>query len=244
MLPKRLHAWGMEIDTPELFEAPATPPTLPWPDHVARTGDAPRDCPHCPRLVKFRTDLRARHIGWWNAPVPGFGDPDAWLAVVGLAPGMRGANRTGRPFTGDQAGVLLYSTLAKFGLSNGDYAAHSADGVTLNGVFITNAVRCVPPANKPETAEIHACRPYLVEHLRGLPKLKVVIALGGTAHQSAVKALGGKLPKTPFGHGAVHHLHTGYTIIDSYHCSQLNTNTGRLTTPMFEAVFAAALAQR
>jgi uracil-DNA glycosylase family 4 len=229
----------MEIDTPA-----ASQPPLPWPDYAARAGDAPRDCPLCPRLVGFRHDLRARHAGWWNAPVPGFGDPQAWLAVVGLAPGMRGANRSGRPFTGDQAGVLLYTTLAKFGLSRGDYAASSDDGVQLDGVFITNAVRCVPPANKPETAEIHACRPFLVEHLRGLPDLKIVIALGGTAHQSAIKALGGKLPKTPFGHGAVHRLHTGYTVIDSYHCSQLNTNTGRLTPAMFEAVFAAALAAR
>jgi uracil-DNA glycosylase len=239
----------MEIDTaPDLPFDDATigagPPALPFPGYSPRAGDAPRDCPACPRLVKFRTDLQARHIGWWNAPVPGFGDPDAWLAVVGLAPGMRGANRTGRPFTGDQAGLLLYSTLAKFGLSTGDYGAKNDDGVTLDGVFITNAVRCVPPANKPETAEIHACRPFLVDHLRGLPKLKVIIALGGTAHQSAVKALGGKLPKTPFGHGAVHALHTGFTVIDSYHCSQLNTNTGRLTTEMFEAVFALALQHR
>lgn len=239
----------MEIDSaPDLPFDDATigagPPALPYPGYIPRTGDAPRDCPACPRLVKFRSDLQARHVGWWNAPVPGFGDPDAWLAVVGLAPGMRGANRTGRPFTGDQAGMLLYSTLAKFGLSSGDYAAKTDDGVTLDGVFITNAVRCVPPANKPESAEIHACRPFLVDHLRGLPKLKIIIALGGTAHQSAVKALGGKLPKTPFGHGAVHALHTGYTVIDSYHCSQLNTNTGRLTTPMFEAVFEAALAAR
>lgn len=236
----------MEIDNaPELaLEETIAPPALPWPGYTAHPGDAPRDCPLCPRLTKFRSDLRARHIGWWNAPVPGFGDPDAWLCIVGLAPGMRGANRTGRPFTGDQAGNLLYATLAKFGLSSGEYASKSDDGVTLDGVFISNAVRCVPPGNKPETAEIHACRPYLAEHLHSLPNLKVVIALGGTAHQSAVKALGGKLPKAPFGHGAVHALHTGYTIVDSYHCSQLNTNTGRLTTEMFESVFAQALALR
>lgn len=245
---ERLHACFMEIDTTDMFaddadNAPA-PPALPWPDYTPRDGDAPRDCPLCPRLVKFRHDLQAKHIGWWNSPVPGFGDSDAWLAVVGLAPGMRGANRSGRPFTGDQAGVLLYSTLEKYGLSSGTYAGNNADGVTLNGVFITNAVRCVPPGNKPETAEIHACRPFLVEHLRSLPKLKVIIALGGTAHQSVVKALGGKLPKTPFAHGAVHALHTGYTVVDSYHCSRLNTNTGRLTTPMFEMVFESALALR
>ena len=226
------------------LEASTQLPRLPYPGYVARDGDAPRDCPLCPRLAAMREDLRVKHTGWWNAPVPGFGDPNAWLAVTGLAPGVRGANRSGRPFTGDAAGVLLYSTLAKFGLSQGDYAANVEDGVTLDGVFITNAVRCVPPGNKPETAEIHNCRPFLVEHYRSLPNLKVIIALGGTAHQSAVKALGGKLPKTPFGHGAVHHLHTGFTIVDSYHCSQLNTNTGRLTTPMFEAVFEAALALR
>jgi len=239
----------MEIDqTPDLpFDEPdmiVGPPAEPYPNYQPRAGDAPRDCPLCPRLTKFRSDLQAKHPGWWNAPVPGFGDPDAWLCVVGLAPGMRGANRTGRPFTGDQAGHLLYGTLAKFGLSRGDYAAKNDDGVTLDGVFISNAVRCVPPGNKPETAEIHACRPYLVEHLQSLPNLKIVIALGLTAHQSAVKALGGKLPKTPFGHGAVHVLHTGYTVVDSYHCSQLNTNTGRLTTEMFEAVFESALALR
>jgi uracil-DNA glycosylase family 4 len=236
----------MEIDNaPDLpLEDAITPPTVPWPGYVAHPGDAPRDCPLCPRLIKFRTDLRARHIGWWNSPVPGFGDPAAWLCIVGLAPGMRGANRTGRPFTGDQAGNLLYATLAKFGFSSGEYASKSDDGVALDGVFISNAVRCVPPGNKPETAEIHACRPYLVDHLRSLPNLKVVIALGGTAHQSAVKALGGKLPKAPFGHGAVHALHTGYTVVDSYHCSQLNTNTGRLTTEMFESVFEKALQLR
>ncbi|MFZ4688491.1 MAG: uracil-DNA glycosylase [Polymorphobacter sp.] len=226
------------------MEIDPTAPALPWPGYTPTPGDAPRDCALCPRLAALRADAAEKHPDWWNAPVPGFGDPAAWLAVVGLAPGMKGANRTGRPFTGDHAGTLLYATLAKFGLLRGDYAAASDDGITLNGVFITNAVRCVPPGNKPDTAEIHACRPFLVEHLRGLPQLKIIIALGGTAHQSAVKALGGKLPKTPFGHGAVHALYTGYTIIDSYHCSQLNTNTGRLTTDMFESVFAQALATR
>ena len=229
----------MEIDT-----LPDAPPRLPYPGYSPRPGDAPRDCPRCPRLAAMREDLRAKHIGWWNAPVPGFGDPDAWLAITGLAPGVRGANRSGRPFTGDAAGVLLYTTLTKFGLASGAYAANVEDGMTLNGAFITNAVRCVPPGNKPETSEIHNCRPFLAEHYQGLPNLKVIVALGGIAHQSAVKALGGKLPKTPFGHGAIHALHTGYTIVDSYHCSQLNTNTGRLTTAMFEAVFEAALALR
>jgi uracil-DNA glycosylase family 4 len=207
-------------------------------------GEPPHDCPRCPRLVDYRLANRTAQPDWWNAPVPGFGDPQAWLAVVGLAPGVRGANRTGRPFTGDAAGVLLYETLTRFGLVNGTYAASSDDGISLDGVFITNAVRCVPPGNKPTTTEIHSCRPFLVDHLRALPALKVVVALGATAHQSTVKALGGKLPKTPFAHAAVHRLHTGYTVIDSYHCSQLNTNTGRLTPAMFETVFALALQHR
>ncbi len=213
-------------------------------NQLQHPGDAPRDCPLCPRLVGFRHEARAKHPDGWNSPVPGFGDSDAWLCVVGLAPGMQGANRTGRPFTGDHAGTLLFATLAKFGLSEGMYDARPDDGLTLKGAFISNAVRCVPPGNKPESAEIHQCRPFLVEQLGALPNLKVVIALGTIAHQSAVKVLGGKLPKTPFGHGAVHALHTGVTVIDSYHCSRLNTNTGRLTTPMFEAVFEAALALR
>ena len=140
------------------------------------------------------------------------------------------------------AGVLLYATLAKFGLSNGQFAASPDDGLTLNGVFISNSVRCVPPENKPTPAEIHTCRPFLTAQLAGLPNLRVVLALGTIAHQSAVKALGGKLPKVPFGHGAVHRLHSGVTLVDSYHCSRYNTNTGRLTPAMFEDAFAAALA--
>ena len=204
----------------------------------------PLDCPLCPRLVEYRHANQAAHPDWFNAPVPGWGDPEAWLCITGLAPGVTGANRTGRAFTGDHAGTLLYETLAKFGLSHGDYGASADDGLALDGVFITNAVRCVPPGNRPTPVETHACRPFLVSQLASLPNLRVIIALGQIAHQSAVKACGGKLPKTPFGHGAVHRLHTGITIVDSYHCSRLNTNTGRLTTEMFEAVFAEALAQR
>ncbi len=204
------------------------------------------DCPLCPRLASHRDALRIQHPGWHNAPVPGFGDPDARLAIVGLAPGVSGANRTGRPFTGDHAGTLLYDTLAKLGLTSGLYAADPHDGLVLHGVFITNAVRCVPPQNKPLPAEIHSCRPFLVAGLKAMPHLTTVVALGAIAHQSAVKALGGKLPKAPFAHGAIHLLHTGYTIVDSYHCSRLNTNTGRLTAAMFEAVLAQAqnLSQR
>lgn len=204
----------------------------------------PHDCPRCPRLVEYREVNRVAHPDWFNAPVPGWGDPAAWLCVAGLAPGVTGANRTGRPFTGDGAGVLLYATLAKFGLSEGEYAADPADGLRLTGAFISNAARCVPPANRPTPEEVRTCRPFLESQLASLPNLKVVVALGQIAHQSVVKALGGKLPKHPFAHGAVHRLHTGYTLVDSYHCSRLNTNTGRLTTPMFEAVFEAAMSAR
>ncbi|WP_419815330.1 uracil-DNA glycosylase [Glacieibacterium sp.] len=207
-------------------------------------ADPPRDCPICPRLVEYRLANRAAHPDWWNAPVPGWGDANAWLCIVGLAPGVTGANRTGRPFTGDFAGTLLYETLAKFGLSEGVFDARADDGLRLTGAFISNSVRCVPPQNKPEVSEIHACRPFLEAQLASLPNLKVVLALGTIAHQSAVKALGGKLPKHRFAHAAVHRLHTGPVLVDSYHCSRYNTNTGRLTAEMFEAAFAAAVAAR
>jgi uracil-DNA glycosylase family 4 len=199
-----------------------------------------RDCPLCPRLVAFREEQRLAHPDWHNAPVPGFGDPEAWLAIVGLAPGMQGANRTGRPFTGDFSGPLLYETLLKFGLARGEYLARPDDGLTLQGAIIVNAVRCLPPQNKPTPEEIRTCRPFLERELETLPKVKVVVALGQIAHQSAVKALGGRLPKAPFGHGNVHRMPSGMMLIDSYHCSRYNQNTGVLTTEMFEAVFAKA----
>ena len=221
----------MDTNLPPIADAPFPP-------------DPPHDCPRCPRLVAYRAANRTAHPDWWNAPVPGWGDPEAWLCVVGLAPGVTGANRTGRPFTGDHAGVLLYATLAKFGLSEGEYAADPCDGLRLTGAFISNAARCVPPQNRPTPEEVRTCRPFLEAQLASLPDLRVVLALGQIAHQSAVKALGGKLPKHPFGHGAVHRLHTGATIVDSFHCSRLNTNTGRLTPAMFEAAFAAAVAAR
>jgi len=208
------------------------------------TPEPPHDCLICPRLVAYRAENRATHPDWWNAPVPGFGDPAAWLCIVGLAPGVTGANRTGRPFTGDFAGTLLYATLDKFGLSEGQFDARADDGLRLKGSFISNSVRCVPPQNKPEVAEIHACRPFLAGQLAALPNLKVVLALGAIAHQSALKALGGKLPKHRFAHAAVHRLHTGITLVDSYHCSRYNTNTGRLTAAMFEDAFAATIAAR
>ena len=220
---------------------------LPLDDATAATAAAhepPLDCPLCPRLAAFRHEQRALHPDWYNAPVPAFGDPQAWLAIVGLAPGLQGANRTGRPFTGDYAGVLLYDTLAKFGLSEGVFAASPDDGLALKGAIIVNAVRCVPPQNKPTPEEIRTCRQFLEPPLHALPNLKVVVALGQIAHQSAVKALGGKLPKMPFGHCAEHRLPSGLMLVDSYHCSRYNTNTGRLTAPMFEAVFERALALR
>lgn len=200
------------------------------------------DCPLCPRLVALREEQRALHPDWFNAPVPSFGDPDAWLAIVGLAPGLQGANRTGRPFTGDFSGPLLYETLAKVGLSEGTYAGTPDDGLTLKGAIIVSAVRCLPPQNKPTPEEIRTCRQFMEPALEALPNLRVVVALGQIAHQSAVKALGGKLPKMPFAHLAEHRLPSGLRLVDSYHPSRYNQNTGLLTAPMFEAVFERAVA--
>jgi uracil-DNA glycosylase family 4 len=193
----------------------------------------------CPRLAGFREAQRAAHPEWHNAPVPSFGDETAELLIVGLAPGLRGANRTGRPFTGDYAGDLLYATLRKFGFAIGDYAAHVADGLTLHRARITNAVRCVPPQNKPEPAEIAACRPFLAAELMRQPRLRMVLALGAIAHNSILSALNFRRAAYPFSHGALHNLPDGFVLADSYHCSRLNTNTGKLTQAMFEAVFAA-----
>jgi len=202
------------------------------------------DCPLCPRLAAFRAEQRAAHPDWFNAPVPRFGDPEAWLAIVGLAPGMQGANRTGRAFTGDFAGQLLYRTLLTYGLAEGVYEERPDDGLTLKGAMIVNAVRCLPPQNKPTPEEVRTCRPFLEGGLADLPNLRIVIALGQIAHQSAVKALGGRLPKAPFGHGAEHRMPSGLIVLDSYHCSRYNQNTGMLTPAMFESVFARALAIR
>ena len=203
--------------------------------------EPPRDCQRCPRLVAFRGECRAEYPDWWNAPVYAFGDSRAWLAFAGLAPGKHGANRTGRPFTGDYAGDLLFATLARFGFSEGVYDARADDGLRLSGAIILNAVKCLPPQNKPTPEEIRTCRPFLESALAALPQVRVVIALGQIAHQSAVKALGGRLPKARFGHLAERCLPDGRVLIDSYHCSRYNTNTGRLTPAMFEAVFARAL---
>ncbi|MGE5564052.1 MAG: uracil-DNA glycosylase [Bacillota bacterium] len=203
--------------------------------------EAPRDCPLCPRLVALRQQLRAEQPDWWNAPVPAFGDPNAWLAIVGLAPGMRGANRTGRAFTGDYSGELFYSTLLKFGLAEGTYRGEADDGVKLNGTIVVNAVKCLPPANRPLPIEVANCRNYLEAALAALPSVRVVIALGRIAHASAAKALGAA--KTGFAHGA-EAAAGGRLLLASYHCSRQNTNTGKLTREMFEAVFERALAYR
>jgi uracil-DNA glycosylase family 4 len=190
-------------------------------------------------LVALREQLRAEHPDWWNAPVPAFGDRNASLAIVGLAPGRRGANRTGRPFTGDYAGDLLFSTLLKLGLAQGEYRGDPADGLRLKGAIILNTVKCLPPGNMPEPSEIANCRPFLETALANLPNVSVVLALGQIAHGAAAKALG--LGKTKFGHGAEAVGADGRFLLSSYHCSRQNTNTGRLTRAMFEGVFERAL---
>jgi uracil-DNA glycosylase len=205
----------------------------------ARPG---RNCPRCPRLVAFREQWRAREPGWFNAPVPAFGPREARLAVIGLAPGLRGANRTGRPFTGDFAGGLLYETLTQYGFARGRYDARADDGLELIDCRIVNAVRCVPPENKPTPAEIANCRPFLKRDLADMPNLAAIVALGRIAHDSTVAALGGRPAATPFGHGQTHRVGE-ITMFDSYHCSRQNTNTRRLTPEMFRAVFAAVRAR-
>ena len=194
------------------------------------------DCRLCPRLAGYRDVNRAGNPAWFNGAVPSFGPLDAQLLVVGLAPGVRGANRTGRPFTGDFAGVLLYRTLLKYGLAEGDYAADPADGLVLKNCRVTNAVRCVPPANLPTPAEVSGCNSFLAEELAAMPRLQIVLALGGVAHKAVLTARGLKASHTRFIHGAVAALPGGLLLADSYHVSRLNTNTGRLNTPMFEAV--------
>ncbi len=197
------------------------------------------DCEQCPRLVAYRHDQRAAEPGWHNAPVPSFGALDARLLIVGLAPGLRGANRTGRPFTGDHAGDLLYATLGDFGFARGSYGAHRADGFTLHDCRITNAVRCVPPQNKPNAAEIAACRRFLSAEIAAMKRLRAVLALGAIGHNAVLRAMGLKPGAHRFAHGAIHPLDEGRQLFDSYHCSRLNTNTGRLTPAMFAAVFTA-----
>jgi len=203
----------------------------------------PADCPLCPRLVGYREANQVANPAWFNGAVPSFGPLDARVLVVGLAPGVRGANRTGRPFTGDFAGVLLYRTLIKYGFAAGTYGADPADGVALRDCRVTNAVRCVPPANLPTPAEIAGCNSFLARELAAMPRLRVALALGGVSHKAVLRARGLRASHTVFSHGAVHTLPDGLLLVDSYHVSRLNTNTGRLTTPMFEAVIADILAR-
>ena len=196
-----------------------------------------RDCPRCPRLVAFREAWRGREPDWFNAPVDSFGPVDARLLIVGLAPGLRGANRTGRPFTGDYAGDLLYATLTEFGFARGDYQERADDGLELLDCRITNAVRCVPPENKPLPVEINTCREFLGATVKEMTKLRVVVTLGRVAHETFVAANGAKRSAFPFGHGRTHPI-GGLTLFNSYHCSRYNTNTGVLTPRMFRDVFA------
>ena len=208
---------------------------------MAATLDPPRNCKLCPRLVAYRLDSRRDNPDWHNAPVPSFGPATAKLLIVGLAPGLKGANRTGRPFTGDYAGDLLYSTLIKFGFARGVFDARPDDGLTLIDAQITNAVRCVPPENKPTPAEIRTCRAYLEKTIDSLKGLHAIVALGRIAHDAVIKSFGEPLSAHPFAHGATHEL-SGPMLFDSYHCSRYNTNTGVLTNAMFEAVFASVRA--
>lgn len=213
-----------------MIAAPATGP------------EPPVDCARCPRLAAYRAEVAAVHPDWRNAPVPSFGPEDARLLVLGLAPGVTGANRTGRPFTGDHAGWLLYATLAKFGFANDRFAADPGDGLELHDCLVSNAVRCVPPQNKPTPAEIATCRSFFQARLAALPRLVAVVCLGRIAHETLLRTLGARLADYPFAHGARHEI-GGLAVFDSFHCSRYNTNTRRLTPEMFEAVFAAVRAE-
>ena len=205
---------------------------------AAKPREPSRTCRLCPRLADFRRDNKQRHPDFHNAPVASFGPRAARLLIVGLAPGLKGANRTGRPFTGDYAGDLLYATLKKHGLARGAYDKHPDDGLELLDCRITNAVRCVPPENKPTTAEIKTCRRFLESEIAAMTRLEAVLALGAVAHGAVLAGLGLVRARYPFAHGAVHALPSGLLLADSYHCSRYNTNTGRLTEAMFEEVFA------
>ncbi|MGQ0579877.1 MAG: uracil-DNA glycosylase [Betaproteobacteria bacterium] len=197
------------------------------------------DCRRCSRLAHFLDEVRQDFPGYYSRPVPPFGDAKAWLLIVGLAPGMHGANRSGRPFTGDYAGVLLYRTLHKFGFANRAQSLHADDGLLLSGCRITNAVKCLPPENKPAVDEVRRCNAYLAAELAALPKAAAVLALGGIAHKAVLMAVGEKAGNHKFAHGVQYRLECGLTLFDSYHCSRYNTQTKRLTEPMFEQVFTA-----
>jgi uracil-DNA glycosylase len=212
-----------------------------WRDATA-PAEPGHDCPRCPRLAEFRHANRCAHADWHNGPVPSFGGLDARFLVVGLAPGLNGANRSGRPFTGDYAGDLLYASLAKYGLARGVYGARADDGFTLVECRVTNAVRCVPPANKPLPHEFAACRPFLVGEIAAMARLAGILSLGRGSHDQVLSALGLRKSDFPFGHGAVHRLPSGVILTDSYHCSRYNTNTRRLTEAMFHAAIEALVA--
>lgn len=203
-------------------------------------AEAPLNCDLCPRLVTYRSKNRLEHPGWFNAPVPSFGDEGAQLLVIGLAPGVTGANKTGRPFTGDWAGDLLYATLDKFGFSEGEYQARPDDGLQLKGAMITNAVRCVPPKNKPVGSEVNNCRNYLMSRIDALKSARVLLCLGKISHDTTLRAFDMKIKDHPFGHGSEYAAPGNRVLLSSYHCSRYNTNTGRLTTEMFEDVFQRA----
>ena len=222
---------------------PERAPKLPWTPPLSDT-EPPHDCALCPRLAAYRAKIAVEYDDWWNAPVPAWGDSQGWLALIGLAPGKHGAHRTGRPFTGDYAGDLLFATFAKFGLSRGTYASDPADGVELEGAIIVNAVKCLPPQNKPTSKEIATCRTFLTAQVAELARVRVFIALGRIAHDSFLKSQGLKLAEYSFGHDAEHQLPDGRWLIDSYHCSRYNTQTGRLTAEMFERVFERAFKLR
>ena len=204
---------------------------------IDAAAEPARDCPLCPRLVDYRRANRAGNPDWFNGPAPSFGDPQARLLVVGLAPGRTGANRTGRPFTGDHAGWLLYQTLTKLGFARGVYDARPDDGLELVDCMISNAVRCAPPGNKPLPTEEAQCRPFLAARIKALPRLQAIVTLGDVSRRSVLRALGAKASAAEAGHGTETDV-AGYRLFNSYHCSRLNTNTGRLTPAMFEAVFA------
>lgn len=217
--------------------SPTTPPR-----RVAADACPPEpacDCGLCQRLFAFRASNRCSEPSWFNAPVPSFGESGGRLLIVGLAPGLKGANRTGRPFTGDYAGDLLYATLLAYGFATGTYAARADDGLLLRDCMITNAVRCVPPENKPTPAEIANCRPFLAARMAAQRKLAVILALGRIAHDQTLAALGKRKSAFPFAHGSLHDLGDGLRLADSFHCSRYNTNTGRLTEEMFHSVFRA-----
>jgi len=213
---------------------PKAKPPLPF------AGPA-KDCPLCPRLAAFRADNRSQFPDWFNGAVPAFGDLNASFLVVGLAPGLRGANRSGRPFTGDYAGELLYPSLLKFGRAKGTYGAESDDGLKLVDTRITNAVRCVPPENKPTPLEQKTCRPFLITEIEAMPQLRSILVLGRIAHDAVMSTLGMRKAAHPFAHGAQHRFGTNLSITDSYHCSRYNLNTGVLTEPMFHEALKRAL---